>query len=375
MPRLLVLCEYPTLLGGERSMLATLPTVAAAGFEVSVAGPSHGPLAETLSARGFASVPWETQDASGARLPLGDLRTGLARIIAETGPDLIHANSLSTARIAGPLTAKTGRPSIGHLRDILKLTAQSIDDLNRHSRLLAVSHATRDFHIRQGLDPAKCFVLNNGVDLREFQPRPSKRYLHCELGLPATARLAAVNGQLGLRKGTDTALQAAREVAADAPDLHWVIVGVRTSNKPESHEFAQKLLDVASQLPLRGRVHFLAARQDVATLLNECTILVHAARQEPLGRVLLEAAASGLPVITTDVGGTREIFPTESDGGLLVPPDDPHQLATAILALIHDETRRRTIATGGRRRAESAFDIKTAAARLVQHYSDVLNGI
>ena len=71
-----------------------------------------------------------------------------------------------------------------------------------------------------------------------------------------------------------------------------------------------------------------------ALLLNELTLLGHAARQEPLGRVLLEAAAAGVAVVATDVGGTREIFPTEADAARLVPPDDAATLAAAMLELL-----------------------------------------
>ena len=272
-----------------------------------------------------------------------------------------------------PSPATPAFRSIGHLRDIIKLTTQATEDLNRHTRLLAVSQATRSFHILQGLDAAKCVVLNNGVDLTTFQPRPPTGYLHRELSLPANARLVITIGQLGLRKGTDVALAAAREVAAEIPNVHWLIVGQRTSTKPESREFEQRLHRIAKDPPLCGRVHFLGNRHDVATLLNECTLLLHAARQEPLGRVLLEAAAAGLPVIATDVGGTREIFPTENDGAVLVPTDDTSRFGSEMISLLRDNARRERLAAGARHRAEVAFDIRQAAERLIQNYRDVLN--
>jgi glycosyltransferase involved in cell wall biosynthesis len=91
-----------------------------------------------------------------------------------------------------------------------------------------------------------------------------------------------------------------------------------------------------------------------------------------LGRVLLEAAASGLAVVASDVGGTREIFPSEADGAILVPPDDPQAIADAVLALLEDDARRHALAVGGRRRAENAFDVRQAASRLIEHYESVL---
>lgn len=372
MPRLLILCEYPTLLGGERSMLAMLPAVAAAGLDVTVAAPPAGPLADALRERGIAHLAWPTRNDRGERWPLEQLRADLAALVRGIRPDLIHANSLSTARVAGPTAAEAGVPSVGHLRDILNLSHQVVDDLNRHRRLVAVSEAARVFHIVQGVDATKCIVVHNGVDLDVFRPRPATGYLHRELGLPPDARLVAAIGQLGLRKATDVALTAALRTAEALTDVHWLIVGERTSCKDESREFESRLRSLAAEPPLTGRVHFLGQRSDVAQLMNECALLVHSARQEPLGRVLLEAAASGLPVVATDVGGTREIFRDEADGAVLVAVGDHSAIAEAVAALLSDETRRLALAASGRRRAEQAFDIRHAAARMMKQYQELL---
>jgi glycosyltransferase involved in cell wall biosynthesis len=373
MPRLLILCEYPTLLGGERSMLATLPAVAAAGFELQVAAPPQGPLADALREHGIDHPAWQTHDDQGQRLSLDQLRADLAALLQRHRPQLVHANSLSTARIAGPVAAQSGVPSLGHLRDIVKLARQAIDDLNAHSRLAAVSSATRDFHVAHGLDAKKCTVVFNGVDLDEFCPRPPTYYLHRELGLPTTARLVATIGQLGLRKGVDIALDAALAIARAVPDVHWLFVGERTSHKEEAREFEASLRSMADEESLKGRVHFLGARTDVSRLLNECVLVVHAARQEPLGRVLLESAASGLAIVATDVGGTREIFPQDAEEAVLVPADDRAALAQAVLALLRDADRRHSLGAAARRRAESAFDIRMAAARLIDLYQSILS--
>src|SRR4051812_40432923 len=100
MPRLLILCEYPTLLGGERSMLATLPAVAADGFDILVAAPPNGSLADELSSRGVSHIEWPTHHEDSQRFPLNRLRPELANLLRQSAPDLLHANSLSTARIS-----------------------------------------------------------------------------------------------------------------------------------------------------------------------------------------------------------------------------------------------------------------------------------
>jgi glycosyltransferase involved in cell wall biosynthesis len=372
MRRLLILCEYPTLLGGERSMLATLPAVAAAGFDVHIAAPHSGPLAEAIRAAGVAHVPWHTHDSRGERLWLAQLRTDLADLMGHFRPQLVHANSLSTSRISGPVVAELGMPSVGHLRDIVRVSGQAVRDIDQHRRIVAVSQATRDFHVARGLTAEKCVVSHNGVDLDLFRPRQPTGYLHHELKLPATAQLIATVGQIGLRKGTDVLIAAAQQVAADVPNAHWLIIGERTSSKDESREFEASLRAKAERMPLKGRVHFLGRRDDMATLLAECTLLVHAARQEPLGRILLESAASGLPIVATDVGGTREIFPPESEAACLISADDVSALRAAMCMLLAHEDRRRALGVAARRRAVQQFDVCHAASRLIDIYESVI---
>lgn len=373
MPRLLIVCEYPTVLGGENSMLATLPAVAAAGFDVAVAAPFSGPLADALRERGIENVPWETRGEDLKRASIAQLRSSFGTVIQHVRPDLLHSNSLSVARIAGSCALEHDVRSIGHLRDIVNLSEQAIADINLNRLLIAVSAATRDYHVLRGLDGAKCVVAHSGVDLNEFRPRGPTGYLHRELNLPGDAQLIAVIGQLGLRKGTDVALAAAKQVATEIPGAHWLIVGERTSAKQESREFEARLRQMASEIPLAGRVHFLGTRNDIPHLLAECKLLVHAALQEPLGRVLLEAAASGLAIVATDVGGTREIFTLAANAVVLVSPNDATSIADATVRLLQNDDERKSIGAAARLRAEEAFDHRAASARLIEIYQRVLN--
>ncbi|OHB73171.1 MAG: hypothetical protein A2V70_09110 [Planctomycetes bacterium RBG_13_63_9] len=375
MPDVLLLCEYATLSGGERSMLATFEGLQTAGLVPTVAGPSTGPLADALRRQSVARLPFSLHDANGKRLPQARLREQLARMIRRQRPDLLHANSLSMGRLSGPVAAELGLPSIAHLRDIIKLSRQAVADLNRHTRLLAVSRAVRDSHVAGGLAAEKTRVLHNGVDLRQFQPRPPSGYLHRQLGLPPEAPLVGTIGQICLRKGQDVLARAAAILANDLPgdlaDVHYLIVGQRYSGKGESRQFEADL-HAAATGPLAERLHFLGDRDDVDRILNELTLLAHPARQEPLGRVLLESAAAGVAVVATDVGGTREIFPPGSQSARLVPPHDPDSLAWAIAELIRDESLRERLGAAARCRAEEDFDAPRAAAALADHYRQVI---
>lgn len=369
MRRVLWLFEYGTLNGGERSLLACLSAIRAAGFQPYAAAPERGPLAATLAVNGVPLVPTSWHDAQGRRRSLEHLRTELMELLNATRPDLLHANSLSMGRLAAPVAASARIPCIAHLRDIVGLSATATADLAQASRLLAVSAATREFHVRQGLSAERTHVLHNGVDLDLFSPRRPAGWLHRELKLPTTARLVGTVGQLVLRKGHDVLAAAAQQVA-DLTDLHFAVVGERYSAKDEALRHVEQVENLFHDPRLAGRVHFLGERADVDRLLPELTLLVHPARQEPLGRVLLEAAACALCVIATDVGGTREIFP-QDDMAWLVPPADPAALAQAIRVLAGDGPRRHAMGKAARRHMVTAFDIRQASAGLVAHYQSV----
>ncbi|MCH5377370.1 MAG: glycosyltransferase family 4 protein [Planctomycetes bacterium] len=370
MPSILVLCEYPSLNGGERSLLAALEHETREECGIQVAAPATGPLAESLRSLRIRHIPLDLHDGNGRRLALDECRQRLRRIIQATRPDVIHANSLSMSRLSGPLTAELDVPGLGHLRDIIRVNRRVIDDLNCHARLLAVSEATRRWFTDLGVDGPRVHVMYNGVDLQRFRPRRPTGYLHRELRLPLDAPLIGAIGQVGIRKGLDVLLAAAGAIVEQHPSAQIVIVGQRYSQKHEATDYESRLLAAASTPPLLGRVHFLGLRDDVSEILSEVTLLVHAARQEPLGRVLLEAAAVGVPVVATSVGGTPEIF-RSPDEAILLPPGDPVRLATAVQRLLGDPAARKKLSLAARRRAETTFSVEAASQSLLRHYRSV----
>jgi glycosyltransferase involved in cell wall biosynthesis len=370
MPQVAILCEYSTLSGGERSMLATLPGLRECGFEIRILSPP-GALAEAVARLGVDHEPMTL--ANGAnRLPIDDARTVVRNAIHRRPVALVHANSLAMGRIVGPVARDLGVSSLCHLRDVVGLSAAAVGDLNCHARLLAVSDAVRRFHAAQGVNAARIHVLHNGVDLELFRPRPATGYLHRELRLPDDAMLIAAIGQIALRKGLDVFVRACEQIAPRFADTHFLIVGSRFSAKEESLELERRLREVARGR-LAGRLHLLGERCDIDRVLNELTLLVHMARQEPLGRVLLEAAAAGVPVVATDVGGTAEIFPAELNAARLVRADDVESVVEAVFELLADPAQRLHLAAEARRQAEAAFDIRDASAALARHYLEILN--
>jgi glycosyltransferase involved in cell wall biosynthesis len=371
MPRVAIVCEYATLNGGENSMLAAVSALKPSEFECTFFAPMHGRLAAELKFRRLRHVPLDLHDATGNRLPHNEARHRLLEAIRSAKPDLVHANSLSMGRLTGSIAEAIDIPCTAHLRDILRLSQAAIDDLNRNRLLIAVSHATRDFHVAARLDASRTRVIYNGVDGELFRPRQPSGWLRAELKLPPSAFLVATIGQIGLRKGQDILARAAASLMGQLPDAHYVLIGERNSRKHESIEFEKSVLERFQAAGMSQRLHRLGYRDDMPKLLPEIDLLVHSARQEPLGRVLLEAAASGVPIVATDVGGTREIL-TDGASARLVPADDVMQLANAIVELHDDHAKRQAFAEGARSDVSVRFTIARAVHGMTNAWHDAL---
>jgi glycosyltransferase involved in cell wall biosynthesis len=370
MMRVLVLCEFASLNGGEHSLLAAAQCLDRRQFEVCFAAPPAGPLANAIASNGWELIPYSSVDEAGHSSSLTERRERLRRLLAHWRPAVLHANSVSMSRLSGPVAESMRIPSLGHLRDIVRISAAAIEALRHHRRLLAVSAATRDWYRELGLRDVDLRVEYNGVDLNRFRPGTPTGYLHDELDLDRQLRLVGTIGQIGLRKGTDALLEAMHQVAMHHPDTHVVIVGQRYSQKAEAVAFEQDVRSLADDPRLSGRVHWLGVRTDIAELLRELSVYVHAARQEPLGRVLLEAAASGVAIVATDAGGTREIFPESIDSAEIVPVDSVDALAQAIQHLLGDPLRAAALGANARNRA-AAFDVQSVAGNLAGHYLEI----
>ncbi|WP_417391511.1 glycosyltransferase family 4 protein [Gimesia sp.] len=372
MKRIALLFEFGSLNGGEHSMLAVLSRLHAKSFLFTAFCPPGSLLESALEQTGIPCHPVLFHDDQGQRLSREAVVEQIVPLISAGDFDLLHANSLSMSRLTGALADQIPVPCSGHLRDIIKLSRAANCDLNQNQRLAAVSAATRKFHISRGLDHARVSVCYNGVDIERFQPRPASGALKQELGLAPETQLCLTIGQIGLRKGQDVLAEAAWKLAEQGDQrTHFLLVGERHSQKQESIEFDQALHDAFDRPGLKGRLHRLGYREDIPWLMNEADLLVHPAKQEPLGRVLLEAIASGLPLVATDVGGTKEIV-THTVSALLVPPGDAGSLADAMSRVLNDPRLGQSLALAARLQSLERFTSEQAAARLEVFWQEVI---
>ena len=206
----------------------------------------------------------------------------------------------------------------------------------RSDVIVAVSEKIAQELIAMGVPPHKVRVIVNGVDAEAFAPGPINR---SALNLPEAAPLALFAGDIQTaRKNLDTILSALTQI----PDLHLAIAG-RTQGSPYP--------TMANQLGIAERTHFLGYRRDIPALMKAADFFVFPSRYEACTLVLLEAMASGLPVITAVTAGGAELVTSES-GIVLSDPNDVQGLAQGMARLAMDDERRQLMGQAARAVAE-----------------------
>ena len=214
--------------------------------------------------------------------------------------------------------------------------------LRRADALVAVANAHRDYLVQaEGLPRDKFHVIHNGVDASVYRPGAEDERLAVRraLGLDAHHRVIMTVASLKPLKRLDLLLRSVTPVFADHPDARLVMVG----DGPDRAE----LEALARSLGIGDRVVLTGVRDDVDALLRAADVFVLSSRTEAFPNVVLEAMATGLPVVTTDVGSVREMV-EDGASALVVAPDDEAALSGAIRRLLEDAVLRSRFGVRGR---------------------------
>lgn len=217
--------------------------------------------------------------------------------------------------------------------------------------VVAPSQKIRQELLSIGVPDAKIRVIYNGVDLNEFQPGLESR---AELGLSDAKPLALFVGDIRTpRKNLDTTLKALVRL----PDVHLAVAGaVARSPFPQ----------MAKDLGISDRVTFLDFRGDIGRLMRAVDLFVFPSRYEAGTLVLLEALASGLPVVTARTAGGCEVM-GDGAGKIIENPDDVDALAAAIGQMARDDNARQQAAINARHVAE-----RYSWTNMAQAYLDLI---
>jgi glycosyltransferase involved in cell wall biosynthesis len=284
----------------------------------------------------------------------------IARHLSSGRFDLAHAHMvhadwyLAAASLIArdvPLVSSKHNPDAFRRLTAFRLVERAA--LRRYSGVIAISESLREF--TEASTGVPTVTVHYGLPARGPAPTRVPR-------VEATQLLAV--GRLEEQKGFEVAIQAMALIKAVAPQAHLSIAG--------DGKQRQMLADRIATLGLTGTVSLLGRREDVHELMMNADILVHPARWEGFGLVLLEAMRAGLPIVATRVSAIPEVV-AEDITGLLVPPDDPDALAAAISKLIHEPARRNEMGIGGFERLRERFSPERMARGVVALYEAVLD--
>jgi len=308
-----------------------------------------GALGEALMADGVPVL------ALGRR-PGRDLRVAwrLARELRARHIEVVHAHQYTPFFYAA-LARMLGGPRIvftehgRHDPDIVS-PARRLANRLALARCAAVTTAVSHFSARglaqnDGFSSDRIRLVANGIDLARYTGGDRDR-IRRRLGLEPSRRYIVNVARFHPVKNQEGLLHAFREVTAVAPDVDLLLVG----DGPRR----ARCEELTRDLGIAHRVRFLGVRNDVPDVLQAVDLFVLSSTTEAASLTLLEALASSVPVVVTDVGGNPEIV-RHGVEGLLAARGDSHALAIAMLQVLGDPEKARAMALAGRLRAATVY--------------------
>lgn len=368
-PSLMFVVNNPAFFLSHRLPIAL--AAKAQGYEVSVAT-MDGDAVAAITAHGFRHCVLP-MSRSGMN-PLAELKTlyAIYRLFKIVDPDLVHLVTIKPvlyggiaarlANVKGVVSAISGLGFIFTRErkgiDWVRMITQQLYRFalgHRNSRVIFQNKNDRD--ILQGIGAVRenqvVMIRGSGVDLQAFPALPE----------PAPPVVVIFVARLLKDKGLLEYVEAAGMAKERGKPWRWLLVGNPDSGNPASvtEQEARQWQD---------RLEWLGERNDIAELYAASHIVVLPSYREGLPKSLVEAAACGRAVVTTDVPGCRDAIEL-GETGVLVPVRDASAIYEAVAQLAEDTPRRQAMGAAGRKLAEDAFDIR----KVVQAHLDIYKSL
>ena len=341
--------EAATSFGGqEHRIYKEMIAMRVRGHSVELVCQPQAQLVERMRAEGFVVHT----------VPMGGVVKyirgvfAVRKLLRQGKYDVVNTHSRIDTIIAGSAARLAATPLIVRTRHLANKVGSMLSYTWLPHRVTTVSNHVRDYLISRGVPRDHIATVYSPIVL----PPPVERStLRTELGLADTDIIVICVAVMRAAKGHQQLLEALKPLMQRTPNLHWVVVG---SGSP-TFENTQALV---KQAGVSDRVHFMGTRRDIPNLLAGADLFALATRQEASGTVFVEAAASGLPVVATDVGGVSEMM-RQNETGFLVKLDDAAGLEKALATLIDDVPLRLKMGEAGRRmvREEGVFSTERLA--------------
>jgi glycosyltransferase involved in cell wall biosynthesis len=294
----------------------------------------------------------------------------VTRALRQIQPDLVHTHllhadlyGLIAARRAGVPHAISSRHNDDSFRHHRFIKWANGAAMRRADRVITISHALERFVCEvEEIDPDRVLTVHYGLE----PPSPSpdaRQQARQRLGYEGDGMLVGVFGRLVWQKGIDVLLAAFPTVRECHPEARLVVVGEGTLRADLERQ--------AAGLGLGDAVMFTGWVENGRALMPACDLIVVPSRWEGFGLVTLEAMGYSLPIVASWTSALPEIVQHDKTG-LLVPPEDPTALASAINSLLSSPIRARSFGKAGYRRLVTDFTVDKMVEATLQVYADVV---
>jgi len=339
---ILDLRDSPWVDGPGRTTLETAVRIDRDRYEIIIGGFSGGTqktdeYLKEAERRGLRVVRLEEK---GALDP--GVVSQILKLVDTVGVDIIHAHEFRS-NVFGLICARRRRLPVittchGWIANNAKGKIKVLLDrmlLYFFDHIVVVSRKLEARLRRQGIGSSRISALSNAVAFENFDSIPDDRTFRAELGVGPDTVLVANIGRLSPEKGQGEFIRSAAAVVRESTDIRFLLVGIGPDQAA--------LERLTRELGLDGQVVFLGYRADMARIYRSLDLVVQSSFTEGMPNVILEAAAMGVPIIATDVGGTSEIIRNQEEG-ILIPPGDTEGLGTAIIRFLQDKPGYREMA-------------------------------
>lgn len=338
--------------GGQNQVLVTIMGLRSLGHRTMLVAHPGGELRQRAK-EGLDLIPL----APRTEMDLG-AAWRLSRLIRKLAPDIVHAHDphgVAMAAMALSMSTQISKPPLVASRRVdFRMRGNSLSrwKYRQVDCFICASEAIRQILVADGVPAARAVTVHEGIDLSRVDAAPPAK-LHEELWLPHHAPLVGNVAALVPHKGQRHLVESAALVVRQVPDARFVIAG--------EGELRPALERAIRDHHLEKHVLLLGFRPDVLSLHKAFDIFVMSSVTEGLGTSLLDAMASGKPVVATTAGGIPEVV-VDGETGFLVPPRDHELMAEALVKLLKEEQLRQRMGRAGRVRARRKF----SAERMVQ---------
>jgi glycosyltransferase involved in cell wall biosynthesis len=289
----------------------------------------------------------------------------LLRIIRRERPDIVHVHSRRGADLWAALAAHATKTKAVLTRRVDNPEPSWVARVKYrpYDRVITISNGIRRVLMSEGVPAKKIVCVPSAVDGQPYEHECAKEWFCREFGLDPGNKMIGVIAQFIPRKGHQYLIEAAPGILSQHPDTRFLFFG--------RGPLQGKLQQLCKKYNIANQVYFVGFRNDLERILSCLDLVVHPATMEGLGISLLQAAAAGVPIVASSVGGIPEIV-HDGVNGVLVPPDDIPALTSAVIRLLGDIEKASVMGRTGRQLIRTEFPIEKMVEGNLRVYRQVL---